>query len=98
MYDKEREDGVFNPQDPQAPSPPFASEASNPPVSTEWNPLDTIFVTTPQWHPTPSGVGAGLGLGGRNDKEKPAKNPVSHWRVARRSVVGGHLLCQSAYL
>ena len=43
-----------------------------------------MFVTVPPWHP----VTGGLGNGGRPDKEKTAKNPVSHWRVSRRSVVG----------
>jgi len=39
----------------------------------------------PPWHPVTSG--GGTNSTGRADKEKAAKNPVSHWRVSRRSVV-----------
>jgi hypothetical protein len=52
----------------------------------EWDPLDSMFVTMPPWHPVTS-VG-GVNGAGRLDKEKTAKNPVSHWRVSRKSVVG----------
>jgi catabolite repression protein CreC len=90
IYDKEREDGVFTPQDPKSPSLSSAPTSGSPPTPqsvsspTEWNALDNMFVTVPPWHP----VTGGLGNGGRLDKEKTAKNPVSHWRVSRRSVVG----------
>jgi catabolite repression protein CreC len=87
VYDKEREDGVFTPQDPKSfvaseSASPTSQEASSP---KEWNPLDNMFVTVPPWHPA---TGGGTSNGGRPDKEKAAKNPVSHWRVSRRSVVG----------
>ncbi|KAJ7481231.1 catabolite repression protein creC [Mycena galericulata] len=49
---------------------------------TEWDPIDSIFVTMPPWHPV---SGAGVGTPGKVDKV--AKNPVSHWRVSRRAVV-----------
>jgi len=89
IYDKEREDGVFIPQYPKPPmaSPPL--ESGSPSTSqdtssaTEWNPLDNMLVTAPPWHP---GTG-GAGNGGKPDREKTAKNPVSHWRVSRRSLV-----------
>jgi hypothetical protein len=89
IYDKEREDGVFAPRDPKSPvvSPSENSSSSTSQdisSTTEWNPLDNMYVTVPPWHP----VTGGPGNGGRADKEKPAKNPVSHWRVSRRSVVG----------
>jgi catabolite repression protein CreC len=54
---------------------------------SEWNPLDNMFVTMPPWHPVTSGAGLGS-TGWKQDKEKVAKNPVSHWKVSRRSVVG----------
>lgn len=82
VYDKEREDGAFIPHEPTFPPPFPPSDNSQPTVPAgEWNPLDTIFVTMPPWHPsTMSGV--------KGEKEKTAKNPVSHWKVSRRSVVG----------
>lgn len=91
IYDKEREDGAFAPQDPTSPTPQETN--GTPPVSQDdlhqgpWNPLDNIFVTMPPWHPVTSGTGLN-GTSGKADKEKAAKNPVSHWRVSRRSVVG----------
>ncbi|KAF8891256.1 catabolite repression protein creC [Infundibulicybe gibba] len=72
VYDIERDDGTFTPQDPVG--TPIDTEGSlspNPPSSNQdWDPMDNIFVTMPPWHP-----------------EKTAKNPVSHWRVSRRSIV-----------
>ncbi|KAJ7137724.1 WD40-repeat-containing domain protein [Mycena epipterygia] len=75
VYDKERDDGTFTPQDPVSPSD--GQQRS----SKDWDPVDSIFVTMPPWHPVSSG--AGLTAPGK----VVAKNPVSHWRVSRRSVV-----------
>ncbi|KAJ7112454.1 catabolite repression protein creC [Mycena crocata] len=72
VYDKEREDGSFTPRA----TTESASESGGP---KEWDPIDSIFVTMPPWHPV-SGAGPGK-------IDKMAKNPVSHWRVARRAVV-----------
>ena len=95
VYDKDREDGVFTPQAPTAslaspPRPltndpaPSSSEASSP--AGEWNPLDSIFVTIPPWHPVNS---AGVQVGCvRDDRGKAVKNPVRHWKVSKRGVVG----------
>ncbi|CAK5265091.1 unnamed protein product [Mycena citricolor] len=47
----------------------------------DWDPIDSIFITIPPWHPV-SGTVPGAPKG-----EKVAKNPVSHWRVSRRAVV-----------
>lgn len=95
MYDKERGDGAFAPQDPVAPPSSEGQTSSSEDSSSqrEWDPMDNIFVTIPPWHPAAS-VGAGMGAG-RAEKEKAVKNPVSHWRVSRRSVVGtlGLLAC-----
>jgi catabolite repression protein CreC len=90
VYDKERDDGAFTPQDP-ASVPPTTEPNDLAPESQKspsgWNHLDNIFVTIPPWHPVTSGAGLG-GAGGKADKEKVAKNPVSHWRVSKRRVVG----------
>lgn len=87
MYDKEREDGTFTPHDPSVPQPmppsDNYSEQETPPG--EWNPLDNMFVTMPPWHPVTVGSMNG---GGKNEKDKVAKNPVSHWRVAKKSIIG----------
>ena len=90
MYDKERDDGTFLPQDPNTGT---SADTTNPsqvsPDSTphkEWDPTDNIFVTMPPWHPVTSG--AALNVPGKSDKDKVAKNPVSHWRLSRRGVVG----------
>lgn len=94
IYDKEREDGTFTPQSPYsmvaAPSSTLDSNASSSDSDSfkgEWNPLDRIFVTMPPWHPVTALNGGFTGGSGRGEKEKAAKNPVSHWRVSRRSVV-----------
>ncbi|CCM00002.1 uncharacterized protein FIBRA_02027 [Fibroporia radiculosa] len=88
VYDKEREDGIFVPQEPS--SVTYSSSSSNGAPSTsspgEWDSLDSIFVTMPPWHPVTAG-GTFTG-GGKSDKEKTAKNPVSHWKVSRRTIVG----------
>ncbi|KAH7923482.1 WD40 repeat-like protein [Leucogyrophana mollusca] len=91
VYDKERDDGVFTPQVPStsAPSPsPCPSDPPTAPTSTptvDWDPLVNLFVTVPPWHPAPAS-GAAPG-GNKPDKDRTAKNPLSHWRVSRRSVV-----------
>jgi len=105
VYDKEREDGTFTPQDPHSVIPPTPAMESNGTSSPsqdaisqgEWNPLDNIFVTMPPWHPGTSLNG--FGPPGKPDKEKAAKNPVSHWRVSRRSVVGGlHVFLPTSFI
>ena len=89
VYDKEREDGAFTPHEPGT-SPPMMTSpldgSSSSSSQAEWNPLDSIFVTMPPWHPVT--VGGPVPLGAKPEKEKTAKNPVSHWRVSRRSIVG----------
>jgi len=87
VYDKEREDGAFVPQEPgvSMPSSSPYDGASSGPSQTEWDPLDSIFVTMPPWHPVTAG--GGISGGSRSDKDKTAKNPVSHWKVSRRSIV-----------
>ena len=92
VYDKEREDGTFTPQDPSAgvPASPVVSSPDNGYMqgnaSGEWNPLDNILVTMPPWHPVT--VGSMNGGGGKGEKDKVAKNPVSHWRVSRKGIIG----------
>ncbi|GBE81904.1 Probable catabolite repression protein [Sparassis crispa] len=83
VYDKEREDGVFMPQEPGAP-PSTSSDGNSASSHGEWNPLDSIFVTMPPWHPVT--VGGNLSSGGKSEKEKTAKNPVSHWKVSRKGI------------
>ncbi|KIY50819.1 WD40 repeat-like protein [Fistulina hepatica ATCC 64428] len=58
IYDTQREDGSFTPQEPSAES------------QDQWDPTDSMFVSIPPWHP-----------------DKSVKNPVSHWRLSKRSVV-----------
>lgn len=88
VYDKEREDGVFTPHDPSSPPPEIGpAGADDKSIPREWDPLDNIFVSMPPWHPVTAGGGL-TGSGTKNDKDKTAKNPASHWRVSKRSVVG----------
>jgi WD40 repeat protein len=89
VYDTEREDGTFTPQDPNAPSSDANTQTQSPTDGTpqEWDPLDNIFVTMPPWHPVTAAGGA-MNASGKADKEKVAKNPVSHWRLSRQGVVG----------
>ncbi|PIL24314.1 hypothetical protein GSI_14067 [Ganoderma sinense ZZ0214-1] len=92
VYDKEREDGAFTPQEPGT-SPPSVSPldgSSSSDSQGEWNPLDSIFVTMPPWHPVT--MGGPVPIGAKPEKEKTAKNPVSHWRVSRRSIVDAKFL------
>ncbi|KAG5353109.1 hypothetical protein C0989_010313 [Termitomyces sp. Mn162] len=85
VYDKERDDGAFIPQNPVGRSPD-SSDSGDGSTQKEWDPMDSIFVTMPPWHPVTSG--GGITSNGKQEKEKAAKNPVSHWRVSRRSIVG----------
>ncbi|KAK7693959.1 hypothetical protein QCA50_003534 [Cerrena zonata] len=80
VYDKEREDGAFTPHEPTSPLDPSTNPDTHPPG--EWNPLDSIFVTMPPWHPVTSVSG-----GGKGEKEKAFKNPVSHWKVSKKSII-----------
>ncbi|KAF8349185.1 WD40-repeat-containing domain protein [Amanita rubescens] len=48
----------------------------------QWDPTDSIVVTMPSWHPVMSGNHSD-----KTEKEKVAKNPVSHWRVSHRKIV-----------
>jgi catabolite repression protein CreC len=106
IFDKEREDGVFSPQDPNkggstsvAPAKPDDSTASTTNSSTvvpslsspdsktgEWDPSEEMFVSMPPWHP--ASPAAAVGREGAGKSEKAGKNPISHWRLSRRSVVG----------
>ena len=89
VYDKERDDGTFIPQDPSNTSIDPTNPSHVSPDGTlhnEWDPTDNIFVTMPPWHPVTSG--AALNVPGKSDKDKAVKNPVSHWRLSRRGVVG----------
>lgn len=95
VYDKERDDGMFSPSIPSAsalttlnvPGPsalgvPAQIQApSQPQGGTDWDPTSTMHVTTPPWHPESS-----VAAKERTDKGI-AKNPVSHWRVSRRSIM-----------
>lgn len=84
VYDKERDDGVFTPQEAVGKLLSVNGTIAEEGVSQqEWDPTDAIFVTMPPWHPVISGSGLG-----KTDKEKAARNPVSHWRVSRRGVLG----------
>ncbi|KAG2350131.1 WD40 repeat-like protein [Suillus weaverae] len=77
VYDKEREDGLFTATIPNAlTNAPHMHPTT--PVSDQWDPLSTMFVTPPPWHPEAIG---------RGEKGVVAKNPVSHWRLCRRGVV-----------
>ncbi|THU88588.1 WD40 repeat-like protein [Dendrothele bispora CBS 962.96] len=87
VYDRDRDDGTFTPQEPVTLSSASGSNGSSEGSSQkEWDPMDNIFVTMPPWHPVTAG---GIAPTGKSDKEKAAsvKNPVSHWRVSRKSVV-----------
>ncbi|KAF9645066.1 WD40 repeat-like protein [Thelephora ganbajun] len=87
VYDRDREDGAFVPQEPTLSSTSISTSTNgsgslSSSSQGEWNPLDSIFVTLPPWHPVSVANGAG-----KSDRDKSAKNPVSHWRVSKRSVV-----------
>ena len=99
VYEKDREDGPFTPRQPPIgvstplphPQPnipnPLSSSTSGgggsaPPQSDQfeapWDPMDDMFVT-------PNHAGGAVGL---NEKGPPKKNPVSHWRVSKKSIIG----------
>ncbi|KAF7295514.1 Catabolite repression protein creC [Mycena indigotica] len=80
VYDRDREDGSFTPQDPSRATIEILPDGQR--VSKEWDPIDSIFVTMPPWHPVSSSNGPVV-----SKVDKVPKNPVSHWRVSRRSVV-----------
>jgi len=93
VYDKERDDGSFTPREPEARASTRTNGQANGSGSSssipsdgsdsqrDWNPLDSIFVTMPKWHPVTN-----IHLG-RSAKSESFKNPVTHWRVSKRSIV-----------
>ncbi|KAK0497094.1 hypothetical protein EDD18DRAFT_1319942 [Armillaria luteobubalina] len=87
VYDRERDDGTFKPQEPIAQSGSSGSgslpSSDDSTSQKDWDPMDNIFVTIPPWHP----VTGGAGLKNEREREKAVKNPVSHWKVSRKSVV-----------
>ncbi|KAF9526954.1 catabolite repression protein creC [Crepidotus variabilis] len=99
IYDVERDDGTFTPQDPNALPTSLTNSQNGATISEipipshlnldvpqqEWDPLDSIFVTMPPWHPAASAA-ATLGTP-KPGKAETVKNPVSHWRVSRRGIV-----------
>ncbi|TFK76252.1 catabolite repression protein creC [Pluteus cervinus] len=86
VYDNQREDGAFTPQQPTGSSlDPTGTTPSEDSSNKEWDPFDNIFVTMPPWHPVSSA--SNIGGAGRGEKEKAVKNPVSHWRLSKKSVV-----------
>ena len=100
VYEKDREDGPFTPRPPPTGvSPPLSHPQPHVPnplsLSTgssggggapsqgehfeaPWDPMDDMFVT-------PNHAGGAVGL---NEKAPPKKNPVSHWRVSKKSTIG----------
>ncbi len=92
VYDKEREDGLFSPKEPgvspsNTPSEGTSSSGSSSP--SEWNPLESIFVTMPPWHPVVIASTLSNGKADKDkDKDKIPKNPVSHWRISKKKIVG----------
>lgn len=79
VYDKDREDGTFTPQDPD--TSPAYSDSDSENSGAGWNPRESMFVSMPPWHPA-------SGPGIKPEKDKAVKNPVSHWRVSRRAISG----------
>ena len=49
--------------------------------------MDSIFVTLPPWHPASIASASSSGKVDK-DKDRIPKNPVSHWRVSKKKVVG----------
>lgn len=84
---------MFSPRDPNSTSsiPTDPNGSPHPPYVQQgpWNPIDSIFVTLPPWHPASI---ASAVSNGKTDKEKDRvpKNPVSHWRVSKKKVVGSY--------
>lgn len=48
-------------------------------AAKDWDPVDNIFVTMPPWHPAAGGA--------LKERDKAIRNPVSHWRVSRKSII-----------
>lgn len=64
-------------------SPGVSHTSSDDSVREPWDPLESIFVSRPT-HP----VVSHSTRSGKPDRDRAQKNPVSHWRVAKRSVLG----------
>jgi catabolite repression protein CreC len=99
VYEKDREDGPFTPRTPptgvssplshphpQTPNNPLSASTSGDGGAPShddyfegpWDPMDDMFVT-------PNHAGGAVGL---NEKGPSKKNPVSHWRVSKKSILG----------
>ncbi|KAJ3529971.1 hypothetical protein NM688_g7778 [Phlebia brevispora] len=78
LYDREREDGVFTPKDPSGSTSSVPSDGSSGSSREDWNPLDSIFVTMPPWHPVVHRIHAverqvRQREGQRQDTQKPSQ-------------------------
>jgi hypothetical protein len=105
VYDREREDPVtFTPRDPSPnfdsdplpipandPNDPVANYAagSSPTNEAEWDPL-TIMIVTPGPSGSSQGAAGGNISGLSGGKEKVLRNPVSHWKISRKTIHGWH--------
>jgi len=101
VYDIERDDGPsFKPREagPSSPGTTDSTAGSSDRdaglsgSTPEWDPMEEILVTSGtgggnngEGGGSVSGIGGMGTLGGR---EKAGKNPVSHWRVSNRNIVG----------
>lgn len=89
LYDRERDDGTFSPKDPTSHASSAPSDGSSGSSHDDWNPLDSILVTMPPWHPVVIASAMSNGKADKEkDKDKIPKNPVSHWRVSKKKIVG----------
>jgi hypothetical protein len=73
VFDRDREDGPFTPQEPHGLSTSSTENGLSQGAATpsEWDPLCEMFVS-----PNP------------HVNEKSLKNPISHWRVSKRKITG----------
>ncbi|KZS90026.1 WD40 repeat-like protein [Sistotremastrum niveocremeum HHB9708] len=93
LFDKEREDGTFtrilgsSAQTPKPESEASADIGHSPSdFSSDWDTLSGIIVSTPPLLAAKAGQSGSNNIHSPTGKEKPARNPVAHWKVSRRPI------------
>ena len=90
VYDVERADSnSFTPDDPntsQSHTALMGNDDLEKLDNKEWDPMESLFATLPPGHPG----AANLLATGKSEKDKNLKNPVTHWRVSKGSILGIH--------
>lgn len=97
IFDRERDDPAASSFVPRKVALSPSLDSSIPLNGTlPWNHLAEIIASTPSWHSavTPvaeKDISTAFSVSPKEEKKKSGKNPLSHWRISHKAILGGHL-------